>query len=72
MANESIKVAARKASVPLWLVGETAYNGMTDSSFSRKLRHELPDDEQHRIIEIIDQIRAEREVRHADSGEVTA
>ena len=57
MANEKIKQAAAEKSVKLWQIAERY--GMNDSNFSRKLRHELSEEEQQRIIEIINQIAAE-------------
>ena len=35
--------------------------GINDGNFSRRLRHELPEDEQQRILQIINDLAAERE-----------
>lgn len=57
MKNEAIRRAARENGVKLWRIAERV--GMLDSNFSRKLRRELPEEEQSRIIEIIKEIAAE-------------
>ena len=51
MANVAIRQAAKNNGVRLWQVAEAL--GMQDSAFSRKLRHELPEAEQQKIINII-------------------
>ena len=62
MENVTIRERAKAAGVKLWEVAERC--GLTDSSFSRKLRRELPEAEQKRLLGIIDQLAAERrEVR---------
>ena len=55
MHNQEIRQAAKEASIPLWRIAEIAY-GITDSHFSRKLRHELPAEEKARILEIIKEL----------------
>lgn len=55
MANTDIKVAARNTGVKLWRVAETL--GISDSSLSRKLRHELPDEEKEKILDIIERLK---------------
>ena len=52
--NKKIREEAKKYRVPLWMVADAV--GMADSNFSRKLRHELPEDEQEKIINCIHQI----------------
>lgn len=59
MCNEKIRNKARNRGIMLWQIA--AALGITDNSFSRKLRFELPEDEQKRIIEVIDQLADERE-----------
>ncbi len=59
MENVKIRERAKAAGVKLWEVAERC--GLTDSSLSRKLRRELPEAEQKRLLEIIDQLAAERE-----------
>lgn len=57
MKNEDIRQAAKAAQVKLWQIAEVV--GLNDGNFSRKLRHELPDDEKQRILEIIDRLSKE-------------
>lgn len=59
MKNEIIRDAARKTNVMLWQIAERL--GINDGNFSRRLRHELPEDEQQRILQIINDLAAERE-----------
>lgn len=57
MKNAVIRYEAKKRHVYLWQIAERL--NISDSSFSRKLRHELPKDEQKRIIAIIHEIEKE-------------
>lgn len=59
MKNMRIRKAANSSGVKLWEIAEVL--GITDSNFSRKLRRELPEEEQAQIIGIIQEIAAERE-----------
>ena len=56
--NFDVKERALKKGVCLWKVAEAL--GIADTSMSRKLRKELPQDEKERIFNIIDQIAAEK------------
>lgn len=60
MKNTRIREYASRNAVYLWQIAERY--GIAESNFSRKLRHELPTEEQERIFKIIDEIVAEREV----------
>lgn len=60
MANRDVRSHAIEKGVLLWMVAEAL--GISDSSFSRKLRRELPEEERECVLAIIDQIAAEREV----------
>ena len=51
MANQKIKDAAKSADVRLWEIAEAI--GISDGAFSRKLRRELPGEEQHKILSIV-------------------
>lgn len=54
MSNHAIREAAKKNEVRLW---EIAYGlGIEDSTFSRKLRRELPAKEQEKILGLIAEI----------------
>lgn len=52
--NDKIRAAAKEHKVKLWEIAEQI--GINDGNFSRKLRRELPEDEQTLIIDIIHQI----------------
>lgn len=56
-ANLNIRAAAKSAGVKLWEIADKL--GITDSHFSRKLRHELPQAEKDRIFSIIEEIAKE-------------
>ena len=51
MQNIKIRKMAKKHGVKLWQIADRLE--ISDSSFSRKLRHELSPEEQAKIIEII-------------------
>lgn len=55
--NDRIRSAAKAAGVKLWQVAEAV--GLSDGNFSRKLRHELPEEEQNRILGIIEELAKE-------------
>jgi len=61
MENSKIRNRAKEAGVKLWEIADRY--GVNDGNFSRKLRRELPDEDRDRILAIIDEIAAEREVR---------
>lgn len=58
MQNLDIKQAAKQAGVPLWKLADTVY-GITDSHFSRKLRHELPAEEKQKLLAAIGELAKE-------------
>ncbi len=51
MKNLDIREDVRAAGLKLWEIADAL--GIADSNFSRKLRHELPDEEKNRIRGII-------------------
>lgn len=53
-SNKDIREAAASAGVFLWQVAEAI--GVTDGTFSRKLRRELPDDEKAEILQVIQRL----------------
>lgn len=57
MKNQRIREAAKHYGVKLWQIAERI--GTCDSAFSRRLRHELTNDEQERIINIIKELSLE-------------
>lgn len=58
MNNMKIREEAKRAGVYLWEVAERW--GCNDGNFSRKLRRELPADEQRRILVIISELAEEK------------
>lgn len=59
-ANNDIRAKAKEKGVYLWEVAEGL--GILDAALSRKMRHELPQEEKERIFKIIDEIAASRVV----------
>lgn len=55
--NDKIREAAKTAGVKLWQIADAV--GLSDGNFSRKLRHELPADEQERILGVIEKLAKE-------------
>lgn len=56
-ANVEIRDSAKRNGVKLWMVAEAI--GMTDSAFSRKLRHELEPDERAKVLAAIEKLSTE-------------
>ena len=54
LKNSKVRLAAMEAGVKLWQVAERL--GINDGNLSRKLRRELPLEEQDRILEIIQEL----------------
>ena len=63
MKNQTVRQTAKEKGVHLWQLAERC--GMTDSNFSRKLRRELPEAEQERLLAMIAEIAQEQEAAHA-------
>lgn len=57
MCNQDIRQAAAESIVRLWRIADAL--GITDSSFSRKLRKELPQEEKEKIFSIIRELSQE-------------
>lgn len=55
MANSRIRESAKRNGVFLWQVAEKL--GLNDGNFSRLLRRELPEEEQTRILGMIEEIK---------------
>ena len=58
MENQAIREAAKQNNVLLCEIAERLH--IADGNFSRKLRRELPDEQQKQILGIISDIAAER------------
>lgn len=56
-ANQTIRLTAAGAGVKLWQIADRL--GITDCSFSRLLRKELPADKQAQIMQIIAELEKE-------------
>lgn len=57
MKNKEIREAAKKAGIKLWQIAEKL--GISEPTMTRKLRCELADEEQQRILNIIDELAKE-------------
>lgn len=57
MCNQDIRQTATELSVRLWQIADAL--GITDSSFSRKLRKELSQEEKEKIFSIIEKLAQE-------------
>lgn len=57
MLNQDVREAAKAAGVKLWQIAESL--GMADSAFSRKLRHELPEETRRQALAVIAQLSKE-------------
>lgn len=58
MYNKEIRTTAKAHGVKMWQIAEAL--GIQDSALSRRMRHELPDDERKQIIGIIENIAQQR------------
>lgn len=58
MKNKDIRSEIAERGFKLWQNADKL--GMNDGNFSRKLRHELPDDEKRRVLDIIAELERER------------
>lgn len=54
MENRILRDAAKANGVKLWQIAERV--GVAEATFSRKLRHELPEQERQNILSIIDEL----------------
>lgn len=54
MCNQDIRNAAKSSGVKLWQVADAI--GICDTSFSKKLRKEIPQEEKSRILLLIQQL----------------
>ena len=59
--NFRIRLAAREAGIHHWEIAETL--GISEGAFCRRMRHELPEAEQTRILNIINDISAQKEAK---------
>ena len=66
MENLEIRRETAENGLKLWEVAEAC--GMTDSTFSRKLRRELPSDQRDHVLSVIANL-AERKEAQADGDD---
>ena len=59
MKNKDVRNEIKAAGLYLWQVADAL--GLNAGNFSRKLRHELPDEEKVRIRAIVAELTAQRE-----------
>lgn len=57
--NQDMRNAARKAGIPFWKIADEL--GISEASMTRKMRRELPDAEKQRVLQIIEQIRKQKQ-----------
>ncbi len=57
-ANRDVRTAAAAAGICLWEIAEAL--GVTDSTFSRKLRRELPENEKEAVFRAIERMKEYR------------
>lgn len=57
MKNKKIREAAKNSGIKLWQIAEKL--GISEPTMTRKLRRELADEEQQRILNIIDELAKE-------------
>jgi len=57
MNNQDIRTKAVECKVKLWQIASKL--GLNDGNFSRKLRHELPQEEKEKIFAIIEKLAKE-------------
>ena len=62
MANEVVRMAAKKAGVKLWEVAD--YCGMADTTLSRQMRKELSKERQQSLLGAIKAIATQKGARH--------
>ena len=57
--NYAVRDEARRKKVPFWKIADALE--ISEATFTRRMRYELPDNEREKILSIIDRIAAERE-----------
>lgn len=65
-ANREIRSSAKQAGVKLWEVAEAI--GISDGMLSRKLRRELPEAEQRKILSIVADLARRKEAEENEQN----
>lgn len=59
MANLELRKSAKAAGIPLWRIADAL--GIGEATMTRKLRHELPENEKKQLLDLIKQLAREGE-----------
>ena len=59
MKNLELRKAAKAAGIPLWRIADAI--GVSEPTMTRKLRHELPENEKKQLLDLIKQLAREGE-----------
>ena len=59
MRNKEIKESLKKANIYQWEVAEVM--GISETAFSRNMRHELPEEEKQKIYSAIEELKQRKE-----------
>mgnify|MGYP001072246537 FL=1 len=59
MKNLELRKAAKAAGIPLWRIADAI--GVGEATITRKLRHELPENEKKQLLNLIKQLAREGE-----------
>ena len=59
MKNLELRKAAQAAGIPLWRIADAI--GVGEATMTRKLRHELPENEKKQLLNLIKQLAREGE-----------
>lgn len=59
MKNFELRKAAKAAGIPLWRIADAI--GVGEATMTRKLRHELPENEKKQLLNLIKQLAREGE-----------
>ena len=59
MKNLELRQAAKAAGIPLWRIADAI--GVGEATMTRKLRHELPENEKKQLLNLIKQLAREGE-----------
>ena len=59
MKNLDLRKSAKAAGIPLWRIADAI--GVSEPTMTRKLRHELPENEKKQLLDLIKQLAREGE-----------
>ena len=59
MKNLDLRNSAKAAGIPLWRIADAL--GVSEPTMTRKLRHELPENEKKQLLDLIKQLAEEGE-----------